>query len=96
MTAREKVAAFLLDLARRIGRPAAPGITIDLVMNREDIADHLGMNAETVSRVLSRLKAERFLDMPKPGTVILREADKLADLSPLHPIRDDDLWADAV
>jgi CRP-like cAMP-binding protein len=53
MSAAERVAGFLLDIERR-GLPKA-GV-IELPMSRYDIADHLGLTAETVSRVLSRFR----------------------------------------
>src|SRR5690606_8112639 len=52
--ATERVVAFLLDYADRIG---ALNI-IDLPMTRQDIADHLGLTIHTVSRTLSQLQAE--------------------------------------
>ncbi len=53
----EKIAAFLLDLARR--QNAEPFIS--LPMQRSDIADYLGLTFETVSRCLRKLKEARII-----------------------------------
>lgn len=51
--AGEKMASFLIDLARRSDSDGA-----SLPMSRQDIADYLGLALETVSRVLSQLQSE--------------------------------------
>ena len=82
-TAMERIAAFLLDVASRIGILGKSGTIIILPMKRDDIADYLGLNAETVSRLFSKLKAKGVTDMPKPGKIILRDQAAVVGLSPL-------------
>jgi CRP-like cAMP-binding protein len=53
-TAISKVAAFLLALDR--GAPLLDQRFVELPMSRSDIADHLGMSAETVCRNLMHLQ----------------------------------------
>jgi CRP-like cAMP-binding protein len=57
-TATERLAGFLLDLA---GEDANPPIRIDLPVTRNEIADHLGLALETVSRTFSRLRRDGIM-----------------------------------
>ncbi len=58
-TAMEKIATFLLDLSARLGDD-----TIELPMSRTDIADHLGLTIETVSRSLTQLERKHIIEVP--------------------------------
>lgn len=63
-TAVERVAAFLVDIARRQG-----GLDqVDLPMSRMDIGDYLGLTIETVSRVFSKLKEKGIIALPSLRT----------------------------
>lgn len=55
-SARERVASFLCQVARRTLGLEARGTSLWLPMPQADIADYLGLSVETVSRVLTWFK----------------------------------------
>lgn len=59
-TAQEKIATFLLDMAKRISADAA---RFELPMQRTDIADHLGLTIETVSRTLTQFARSGMIEL---------------------------------
>lgn len=72
--AEERVAAFLLRWRDRMARLTGASATLALPMGRQDIADHLGLTIETVSRTLARWMREKIiLDVPD-GIRILDQA----------------------
>lgn len=60
-TAEERVAAFLLSIASRLPEPGEFKVDLELAMSREDIANHLRLASETVSRVLRKFRDERLI-----------------------------------
>ncbi|ARP82024.1 hypothetical protein CAL12_15170 [Bordetella genomosp. 8] len=56
LSAEERVAAFLVDLADRYAERGYSPVAFTLRMSREEIGSHLGMKLETVSRMFSRLQ----------------------------------------
>jgi CRP-like cAMP-binding protein len=73
-SADERVASFLLEMfERQIG--SVPELT--LPMPRQDIADHIGLTIETVSRMLGRLKTEGTIEILGPSHIRLRDYDRL-------------------
>jgi CRP/FNR family transcriptional regulator len=62
-TAFEKVASFLLFIARNLdpASPARRSAAFSLPLPRADIADFLGLTIETVSRQLTKLSAEGII-----------------------------------
>lgn len=86
-TAQEKVATFLLLLARR-----APNIgcshsedmrfaQFELPLTRADIADYLGLTLETVSRQMTRLKKVGAIELADNRGVIVPDTDQLEELA---------------
>ncbi|MEL6061448.1 MULTISPECIES: helix-turn-helix domain-containing protein [unclassified Methylobacterium] len=75
-TAEEKVAAFLLSLRERYARTGHASVTVELPMGRQDMADHLGLTIETVSRMLNRLDRAHAI-LLVPGGVRLLDLPRL-------------------
>ena len=73
MTAIEKMASFLLDLLERQDHETL----IDLPMQRNDIADYLGLTFETVSRVLRVLKDTGVIRLPRIDQVEVLSLEQL-------------------
>jgi CRP/FNR family nitrogen fixation transcriptional regulator len=76
----EKVAAFLLEMDRRL---SPVGDTLELPMSRRDIADYLGLTVETVSRELSLLRSLGVLRFAESNQrqIILEDRRKLESLN---------------
>ena len=77
MSANEKMANFLVDLLDRQGSDDI----INLPMQRNDIADYLGLTFETVSRVLRVLKDRAIIRLQSVDRIEVLDADALAGLS---------------
>ncbi|RKZ94553.1 MAG: Crp/Fnr family transcriptional regulator [Gammaproteobacteria bacterium] len=60
-TAGEKLATFLLSLSKRFQDRGFSSTEFQLTMSRTDIANHLGLAVETVSRILSRFQEDDLI-----------------------------------
>lgn len=72
----ERLAAFLVDMAERQGDLDH----IHLPMSRMDIADHLGLTIETVSRTFTRLKELGFIQLIDSRTIEILRGNALSDI----------------
>jgi CRP/FNR family nitrogen fixation transcriptional regulator len=78
--ALEKLAVFLTDLANRQG-----GLDcIDIPMTRTDIGDYLGMTIETVSRNLSKLRAEGVLRLQSSRSIEILKPERIRRLAGMN------------
>jgi CRP-like cAMP-binding protein len=90
-TAEAKVGCFLLRLAERLSADATE--TLLLPISREDIADHLALTIETVSRSLTQLKRRGIIELF--GTRRIRIVDRKAiEEADRFTARDDQAWKD--
>lgn len=65
----EKLADFILRLAERQARHHDGGSRVALPMGRGDIADHLGLTMETVSRTFTKLRQSGLIALPHLNVV---------------------------
>lgn len=84
LDSRERVLLFLAQMATRARHPV-----VSLPMSREDIADYLGLNTETVSRILSRIKKSGLVKFLSPTEYVVPDIAEIARRLPVpvpgHP-----------
>jgi CRP/FNR family transcriptional regulator len=68
-SAAERVASFLLWVARKTAADGRAPRHIDLAMSRTDVADYLGLTTETVSREMTKLRQAGIIGLPTPQRV---------------------------
>jgi CRP-like cAMP-binding protein len=78
-SAEERLAWFLSMLSARTPGPDA--LVLDLAMQRQDIADYLGLTIETVSRTFTLFRDRGFLRLPRKRRVEIVRPDALARLA---------------
>jgi len=78
----ERMCWFLADIARRSGRENGGGTRVHLPMSRADIADYLGLNAETVSRLLGRIRKQGLALFLSPTEYMVPDVEALEATAP--------------
>lgn len=84
-SAEERIASFLLEISDRavpVGCETSvegASLAFDLPFSRQQIADVLGLTIETVSRQLTRLKAEGVIEIPSRRAIAILDRQALED-----------------
>lgn len=76
--AHERICYLLTQLLERM--PETTPEMVELPMTRLDIADHLGLTVETVSRSMTKLKQEKLIDITGPHSVSIIDLDTVKQL----------------
>lgn len=77
--AKERLVSFLVRLADKLD--LSYDDRLDLPMSRQDIADHLGLTIETISRSITALRNEGAVLVPNAHQLILRDMPSLRALA---------------
>ncbi|MEQ8825517.1 MAG: Crp/Fnr family transcriptional regulator [Filomicrobium sp.] len=83
LSSESRVAAFILELGLRTGQVVNDTVTCDLPLSRNDIADYLSLNADTLSRIMTRLKARGVVATIGRSRAIVKSIKKLCRESPI-------------
>lgn len=83
LPAEVRVTSLLIEFALRMGQRSADGMSFDLPLSRSDMADYLALNADTMSRIISRLKASGVLSQPGRERMFVHNWQTLLDENPI-------------
>ena len=76
-TAEQKLTGFIHNLLKRYRARGYSDRELVLQMTRQDIANHLGMAPETISRLLKRLQTDGVLRIKKREVTVLDQVELL-------------------
>lgn len=68
---RERMAELILMLKETYGRPSKKGVTIDLHLSREEMAEMIGITQETAIRLLSEFKQDGLIEVKEREITVL-------------------------
>ena len=80
-TAMERVSSLIGSLAKRASKRREAADIVRFLMTRADMADYLGLTTETVSRVFTKLKGERVIQLLDPSSARILRPERLSQLA---------------
>lgn len=83
LASEQRVAALLIEAACRLGVNDGKSIAFDMPLSRTEVAEYLALNADTLSRIMSRLTQSQILERSGRAQMAVRDWDGLLALCPL-------------
>lgn len=83
LASEQRVAALLIEAACRLGIADGNAITFDMPLSRTEVAEYLALNADTLSRIMSRLTQSNILDRSGRTQMTVRKWDELVAACPV-------------
>lgn len=86
LTGDERAAAMMIELVHRTGQESRSGIMFEMPLSRIDIAEYLALNADTVSRIVSRMRTNGlFAPSAARDHLVCQSIEALENACPLAP-----------
>lgn len=83
LSSEQRVAALLIEAACRLGVNDGKAIAFDMPLSRTEVAEYLALNADTLSRIMSRLTQSRIIERSGRAQMAVRDWDGLVAHCPL-------------
>ncbi|NMA70108.1 MAG: Crp/Fnr family transcriptional regulator [Desulfitobacterium sp.] len=76
-----RIASLLINFAKNFGYKRDDRIVLDLSLTREEMANFIGVTRETMSRKLSSMQEEGFIELVGNKRIIINNLEDLEDLT---------------
>jgi CRP-like cAMP-binding protein len=83
LTGEQRLASFLVLHVARLGQVAANRTLVEIPMSRADIADHLSLNPDTLSRLVTVLQNDGLIETQGRQRLLIRDWQGLRARTPL-------------
>ncbi|MEQ1718430.1 MAG: Crp/Fnr family transcriptional regulator [Hyphomicrobium sp.] len=83
LASEQRVAALLIEAACRLGNRDGKAISFELPLSRTEVAEYLALNADTLSRIMSRLTQSNVIERSGRAQMTIRDWDGLVAHCPL-------------
>ena len=84
LSSEERVATLLLQLSGMAAFATSSGTVLTVPFSRTDMADYLCVNADTLSRVLSRIEGQGLIEKRGRNEFHILQTERLRQMCPLH------------
>jgi CRP-like cAMP-binding protein len=82
LNGEERVATFLVELTLRAGIKPSGGAAFEMPLTRKELALYLGLNADTLSRIMSRFRSTGVIGRSERNRIVVRDVSELMRLTP--------------
>lgn len=83
LSSEQRVAALLLQAAGHLGTAHGRSVSFEMPLSRTEVAEYLALNADTLSRIMSRFVREGILARSSRSQLTIRDIDALKTHCPL-------------